>query len=52
MYSHKRETFAKEPSGFEDFMSLCNILNKPHTYFELYFIRRNLWFVVSVQMGI
>jgi len=30
MYSGKRETFIKDLSGFEDFMGLCNILNKPH----------------------
>lgn len=48
MYSCKIETSVKKPSGFEEFMGLCNILNKPHTYFELYFIRCDLWFVVSM----
>lgn len=28
-YSIKRETFVKEPSGFEDFIELCNVLNEP-----------------------
>lgn len=48
MYSHKREIFLKEPSEFEDFMVLCNILNKPRAYSELYFIRRDMWFVASI----
>lgn len=47
MYFCKREKFVKELSGFEDFMGLCNILNKPHTYFEFYFIRCDLRFVMS-----
>lgn len=48
MHSYKGETFAKETSGFEDFIGLCNILNKPRMYFELYFISCDLWFVVSM----